>query len=120
MTIPIVNLSTADRSIQSYKEPSGQTYWGCGGSHAWYDSVAKKIACPCGNDRMVQAQAAKMFKEFKQRKRDRYASCRKKKFETILTNILGDDSEHGENDLKSQFKAFFSRQIIQAFSYEEN
>ena len=106
LTVPTFNLSTAERSIQSYKEPSGQTCWGCGGSHAWYDSVAKKIAYPRGNDPAVQAHAAKMFKEFKQRKRDRYASCRKKKFETILTNILGDDSEHDENDLKSQFKAF--------------
>lgn len=108
LTIPSVNLSTAEKSIKSYKEPSGQTCWGCGGSHSWYDSTTKKIACPKGNDPAVQAHAAKMFKEFKQRKRDRYASRKKKKFENMLTDLFSDDSDKDENNLKAQFKAFLS------------
>ena len=40
IAVPVaVNASTAEKTIQSYKEPQVTVCWGCGGNHSWYSST---------------------------------------------------------------------------------
>ena len=61
--------------------------------------------CPRADEPSVQANAAIKFKEFKQRKKDRYANYKKKKkMESILSDVLDNNSTLDDEELKAKFQ----------------
>ena len=101
-----VNVSTAEKAIKTYKDGTKLDCWGCGGNHSWYSAREKKVVCPNRNDPKCIAQADARFKEFKQKKRDKYSSNKKKKkLEAIWTEVLKNVDSDNEDAIKDKLKS---------------
>ena len=104
LSIPAVNLSTAERAIQNHKEPYIPTCWGCGGQHSWWSTATKNVTCPHKDNPEFQAKAAARFEAHKDKKKKKQSTYkRKKRVETMISSLLeGCDSDDDSSDTNTK------------------
>ena len=108
MTQPSAYVSTAERAIKSYKETKVLNCWGCGGDHSWWNAQLKKVVCPQADDPKAQANAAAKFEEYKKKRESKTKTSKKKKrIETIFTEVLAGVDTEDDEAIRNRFQQAF-------------